>query len=311
MDQPPLLVYIDGRSLRGIASCPGPSEELPYVAEGFRRIWRLFKEEHIRLITSRQETENEIILWLNGRGCCVTDTLVMYESVEEFAEWEGADIRDIEGYRRLTRLFEEIEFLQPLPREAGALFEIISEKIIGARDDHCPEEENKEERKMILHRCAESLQLWYTGDEWKKLRKTNYALNWRILASFLEGHGHGTEHKQEEIGKYLSVFGLLNRVVGLIKKSCPVLPVKEDHIRFIVDMVMNKYEAEQEKSVAFHLGHCIRHGIPLFLTVNEEMTRRFNERKEFLRNHPDALHGLPKVISPKDLEDIASARKRG
>jgi hypothetical protein len=302
MDQPPLLVYVDGRTLRGIAGCHDKKGVMPGDGEALHRIWRLFKEERIRLVTSRKETETDIILWLNGQGCCVTDTLVIPEAVEEFARWEGADKKAIEGHRRLTRLFEEIDGLPSAHGETECLLAFISREIHGITEKDHPALKEMEQKKEVLRQCAECLRQWYSDDGWKNLRKTDYGLNWRLLTSVLGQQEKETGQAIDEPGRDLVLFGLLNRVVGLIKKSCPALPAKEEHIGFVIDMVMKKYDVSHDERAALHLLLCIHHGIPFFLTTDHDMARRFNERREALRAHPDLRHALPDLVVPKDLE---------
>ena len=85
-----VTAYVDLGILHLLACEANPS--LAEEQRAMRRIWRNFEEGHVRLVTSTEETETDIILWLNRRGLCITDTLRAVESIEEFEWWGKADM---------------------------------------------------------------------------------------------------------------------------------------------------------------------------------------------------------------------------
>ncbi|MBA4418434.1 MAG: hypothetical protein C0392_11095 [Syntrophus sp. (in: bacteria)] len=307
MDQPPLAIYVERRTLSGLAGHPsqGASDVQGEVA-ALRRIWKLYKKKKILLITSRKDMETDIILWLNRQGCCVTDTLVVMEAIKEFGEWSGADKKILESHKRLVHYFDEIEVL-PAPYDGSItmdpLFTLIIEKVLGITEKESSSPHPMEEERKMLSECARDLHLWYTGDGWKNLRRTDYKLNWDLLSSMFTRQGGKTAYAGKEGERNLALFGLLNRSIGLIKKSCPALPVPDIHINFIIDMVLKKYHYLQEERDALHILLCIRNRIPFLMTTDQDLIMRFNERRDVLKDLPDLSSAMPELVSPKTLEE--------
>ncbi len=101
--------YVDLGILRLLSQ--EPSSAIAAEQRAMRRIWRQFEEGEIRLITSGEAMETDIILWLNSCGICITDTLRAVESIEEFEWWGKADREETKPYKRVIFYFEELPCL--------------------------------------------------------------------------------------------------------------------------------------------------------------------------------------------------------
>lgn len=246
-------------------------------------LWRRLREEKIRLVTHGKDTEMDIILWLNRQGCCITDTLRAMEAIKEFETWGKDEKSRIQQYKKLLAHFEELEQIHPSLEAHEVGHEI--EEVLKLRTSELAQEMSSALCLRILGTCLADLQNWYTKDLWSDLKRTDYQLNWQILESALAREGieavfHGV---QGAPNRYL--FGLLNRAVGLAKKSCGKLPVPDNHINFVVNMVLQKYGDDQVSRGVRHLLHCVKNQIEFFVTVNQDLAQSFKLNKKAFQEH--------------------------
>ncbi len=137
-----------------------------------------------------------------------------------------------------------------------------------------PSSELAEKDRTLLRECLSNLKNWYTETFWRDLKRTEYGINWLILESILGKHGMAPDSSGPGSERNRNLFGLLNRAIGLAKKSCGRLPMPESHIDFILNMVMGKYSATPKERQVGHLLCCIRHSVPFFLTIDENLLGR-------------------------------------
>jgi hypothetical protein len=309
MNDPPIITaYVDLSVLSVFARGIGESGEDGQAAA---RIWEHFLNNRIDLVTSEEDTKMDIILYLNNEGCCVTDTLVAIEAIHEFERWGKINRGRTEAYRRLFEYFDRLRVLPGfVESRADSLFSgseeetltriraIVSSPERSEKRSHGPENSFESEYR-ILGECLKDLNRWYTDESWHNLRKTDYQLNWDILESVLlspEEELSGPARSRERTGR---IFGLLNRAVGLSKKSCGKLPMPEGHIAFVIKTVTQKYNYRRDERIALHILHCIRHGIPFFISTDADLIQRYSQRRHLLKeDHPLPGREGPDLLSP-------------
>lgn len=263
-------------------------------------LWRNFREEKIRLTTHGKETEMDIILWLNGQGCCITDTLRAMEAIKEFEMWNKAEKSHVQQYKQMLALFEELELLH-LPAgnyEGYPKHEEIA-GVLKLKPRELDRDQAHEDDLNLLRKCLADLNGWYTEDLWSDLKRTDYQLNWQILESVLSRHGiepvlHGAEGARNR-----HLFGLLNRAVGLTKKSCGRLPVPDSHINFVLSMVLQKYNHDHLLSGVSHLLHCIRHHINFYVTINHDLIQGYSQNRTMFQGYLQIPSLTLELMGPK------------
>jgi len=280
------VVYVDNTILSLLPKHVHDSDSAFDDWNASKTLWRKFREEKIRLVTHGKETEMDIILWFNRQGCCITDTLRAIEAINEFEAWSKVEKSNIQQYKQILTHFEELELLR-LPTgdfEGHPTHDEIARilKLNPVEPDSC---QTTEDDRNLLRQCLADLGDWYTDVLWRDLKRTDYQLNWQILELVLARHEieptfHGTEGDRN---RYL--FGLLNRAVGLTKKSCGKLPVPDSHINFVINMVLQKYSHNKDLSGISHLLHCIGHNINYYVTINHSLIQGFSQYRRMLQGH--------------------------
>lgn len=275
------------------------------------RIWQGFREEQIRLVTDEKDTETDIILWLNRQGCCITDTLRAMEAVEEYGTWHRVDVNEAKQYKQLLDYYGELEILPPgqhgggkgidlPPGSEAALLSLLRQEILdsaGGDNDTIP---NLDEELRLLHECTGELNLWYTDAQWGDMKRTDYELNWGVLESVLKRHGMKTAFQGKEGERNRNLFGLLNRAVGLGKKSCRKLPMTESHKAFVINMALQKYNEQEQGRYFRHILHCLRQGVDFLINIDNDLIERFNEKKNRLQTQLRLPPVHLELISPPE-----------
>ena len=280
------VVYVDHTVLSLLPKHVHDSDPAFEDWQASRTLWRKFREEKIKLVTHGKGTEQDIILWFNRQGCCITDTLRAMEAINEFEAWHKVEKSFIQQLKQILTHFEELELLRPQTGDFGGY--LTNDEIAGVLENRPIKPGSSEATEYdhnLLRECLSVLGDWYTEDGWRDLKRTDYQLNWQILESVLTKQGitpsfHGVEGDRN---RYL--FGLLNRAVGLTKKSCGKLPAPDSHIHFVMNMVLQKYSHGQIASGANHLLQCVAHNIIFYVTINHQLIQCYNEQREALQKH--------------------------
>ncbi|MCX5809696.1 MAG: hypothetical protein NTX36_10055 [Proteobacteria bacterium] len=301
-----ITAYVDFSILDTLASSPPEkSKHIPHW-QSMRAIWRKFIDNDIRLVTSGMDLEMDIILWLNSRGCCITDTMRAMEAIDEFERWDKIEKDNIRKWKRIFVFYEQIDFL---PNTADKLkndtekrlASLIRDEVLDFRK-YEPAFLPSEEDFNILNDCSTSLHLWYTDTSWKDLKRTDYQLNWEILLSALSRYGRKAVFEGDEGERNRNLFGLWNRIVGLSKKSSGKLPLEKSHIDFVLATVLKKYQSKQADRDTQHILNCIRHGIDVFMTTDDRLIEAFNEKKHIYLQYPEYAAIKLNLVSPSGLE---------
>lgn len=310
----PPAAYVDGRILNCLTgSCFG-NDIIREEYNALKKIWQYFKEERVRLVTSGEELEQDIIIGLNGLGCCVTDAIQITDNIDEFEKWEKVDKDDVAKWRQIIDLYDQLEFLEEYgkyPGDTGKIHDIScdNEGLLTLLRDEVfqtgwfgnSHADYRDEDEVILRDCANDLCNWYPKELWKDLRRVEYDINWRILERVLLKHSLEPIFHGKEAVRNKHLLGLLNRVVGFGKKSCPQLPLKQGHIYFIIDAVMKKYYCRQEDRTGVHIVKCIEHAVDYFLTLEEAFIDMFNKKKNVLATHPSCNNLKLQIVRPVEL----------
>lgn len=308
--------YVDSSVLNLLA---GPASGTAREIHAMRMVWQAFSEHKVRLVTCSQETGTDIILWLNKQGCCITDTLRAVEGIEEFERWEKADRDETRAYKRMIFCFEQLDGLPSGPRNPYAQFreDQGSRKnleLLFLREFPCiPDVKASPEADQgmdgqILRECLAVLDRWYTDVLWRDLRRTDYEINWAILESVLKLHNMEPAFAGNRSAWNRNLFGLLNRAVGLSKKSSGKLPMTDNHIDFILKTVIRKYQYREEERHACHILRCMAHDIPFFVTADAGLIELFKEKRNAPLHRPHIPDGYPDVLRPSDF--LARSRIR-
>jgi len=274
------VVYVDHTMLTLLSAHTSKNDPMFADWHAIRTIWRKLREEELRVVTHSKDTEMDIILWLNRQGCCITDTLRAMEAIKEFELWGKDEKSRIQQYKQILAYFEEMELLQLQPDNHTEDQEAIEISAVFQQNIEEPHRNMASaHHHRILGTCLSELGKWYTSGPWGDLKRTDYQMNWQILESILAREGIDPVFHGEEgaLNRYL--FGLLNRAVGLAKKSCGKLPVPDNHIDFVVNMVLQKYGDDQVSRGIRHLLHCVKSQIELYVTVNYRLVQSFNVNK--------------------------------
>jgi hypothetical protein len=294
------VVYVDHTVLSLLPKHVHDSDSAFDDWHASKTLWRKFREEKVKLVTHGKETEMDIILWFNRQGCCITDTLRAIEAINEFEAWNKVEKSNIQQYKQILTHFEELELLR-LPTGGFEGYPTIDEtaRVLKLKPLEPDNDRTTEDDRNLLGQCLADLGNWYTGVLWSDLKRTDYQINWQILESVLTMHGiepifHGTEGERN---RYL--FGLLNRAVGLTKKSCGKLPVPDSHIVFVINMVLQKYSHDKALSGISHLLHCIGNHINFYVTINNNLIQGFNEQRTDLQGLLQLMTLDLTVMTPK------------
>lgn len=301
-----ITAYVDFSILDTLASSPPEkSKQFPHW-QSMRAIWRKFIDNDIRLITSGMDLEMDIILWLNSRGCCITDTMRAMEAIDEFERWDMIEKDNIRKWKRIFVFYEQIDFL---PNTADKLKDdtekrlasLIMDEVLDFRK-YEPAFSISEEDVSILNDCSNALHLWYTDTSWKDLKRTDYQLNWEMFLSALNSYSRKPVFEGDEGEKNRNLFGLWNRIVGLSKKSSGKLPLEKSHIDFVLGTVIKKYQFKQADRDTRHILNCIRHGIDFFITADDRLIEAFNEKKHIYLQYPEYAAVKLDMLSPSGLK---------
>ena len=305
-----ITAYINADVIRLLSEPFPPDKDRSEEWQAMKNIWRHFQDDRLRLITSADDTEIDIILWLNRQGCCVSDTLMALEAIEHFEEWGRATGEEIEEFKRLIEFFEQVE---SLPEVMGGYDEVTSERDVELveilrRDVFCIDRERGEheasldEARPLIRECLQNLGRWYREEQWHDLRRTEYGTNWAILSSVLQGRGEKAIFDGEDGQRTRSLFGLLNRAVGLGKKSSPVAAMSGSHIDFVISTVLQKYAGHRQERDVRHVFHCIRHNIAFFITTDSNLIDRFQRKGHLLQEYPLFASARLTLLRPADFE---------
>ncbi|HBA54190.1 hypothetical protein [Syntrophorhabdus aromaticivorans] len=295
-------VYVDHTILL-ILSRPVPEADPDFEnRRATSRLWRQFREGKARLVTCGKETEMDIILWLNRQGCCVTDTLRAMEAIREFENWGKVERDHIQQYKQVLVHYEELELL---PFSENGFAEHRGSKGV-AELLNLPLNEPDLDRRAsddmaLLRQCLADLGSWYTEDRWRDLKRTEYRINWEILESALRKQGLEAISGGIAGQRNMELFGLLNRAIGLSKKSCGRLPMPKKHIDFVINTVMERYGYTRREQGIHHILHCARHGVNLFSTTNRPLVDDFARCKPLLEKHLGISHLDLELVSPSAL----------
>jgi hypothetical protein len=302
-------VYVDYNALNALALTPAAEDERYPVWQSMQGLWKDFRAGRVRLVTSKQDLEKDIILRLNGQGCCITDVLRAMEAIEEFERWETADKEYAKQWKRILFFFEQVEALpQPFDSSPDAragrdrVVTFLSDQILSGMDRlDCPEDDHRATYR-VLQDCSKDLHLWYTDDLWEDLKRTDYQRNWEILRSILHRQNMEPVFDGDAGAGSRCLFGLLNRVVGLCKKSCRKLPVESSHVDFIVKMVLQRYSFCGRERSALHIYRCLSQGVTFFLTTDHELIERYAEKKDLLTNYSGFPLASLRIVNPIEIE---------
>ncbi|OPY80859.1 MAG: hypothetical protein A4E65_01314 [Syntrophorhabdus sp. PtaU1.Bin153] len=292
-------VYVDHTILL-VLSRPVPPADPDFESwRATNQLWKQFRGEKVKLVTSGKETETDIILWLNKQGCCITDTLRAMEAIREFETW-GREERDrIQQYKQVLIHYEELELL---PFSETGSKENAENKEIARLLNPVPDKPEVDQATSadvaLLRQCLADLGSWYTETRWRDLKRTEYEVNWEILESVLRKQDLEPISTGSAGERNRRLFGLLNRAIGLSKKSCGVLPMPDSHIDFVIHTVVEKYGHTQRDRGIHHVLHCVRHGINLFSTTNRLLIDDFSRYKPLLEKHLSLSHLDLELVNP-------------
>lgn len=304
MSMADIAVYLDFNALSLLAMTPEEGEGFEdWMA--LKKLWDYSRDEKIRLVTSGEDIEMDIIFWLNRQGCCVTDTLTPIEAIDEFERWDRSD-KHLTGYwRKIFYYYDQIEFLPKLYDDTDNLYKSFlsifqnSFYPTGTPDIAC---DSEQEIHKILTECSRVFDRWFPEQKWRDLRHTDYTLNWNVLESVLSNLGIEPVLDGVPGEKNRRLFGLLNRVVGLSKKSSRNLPMQDSHINFVIGMVIKKYHHQSRNNDLRHIFNCLHHKIGFFVTTDHSLIKLFNEKKDILNNYPEFSYNSLEIMRPRELE---------
>jgi hypothetical protein len=293
--------YIDYHALAALALIPSEAGDSLHILQAMRSLWKEFRNDRINFVTSKNDMEMDIILSLNKQGCCITDTLKREEAIEEFDRSGIADKNSIRQYKRILLFYEQIEALSQVFCK-DSLFIFLRDDVLCYGNKKVISDNEMQMVNDILLDCTKILHLWYSDNLWRNLRYIDYQLNLNILTSVLKKNNLETEFEGDRGQGNRNLFGLVNRVIGLCKKSHWRLPVESTHADFIIKTVLQKYNYCQEERNAIHMHYCAKSGINLFLTIDYDLIRRFDEKKHILQKHPEFSSINLHVLNPLDME---------
>jgi hypothetical protein len=308
------VIYVDSHMLDILTAATFKNDAMRGERLALEKIWQYFKEDRVRLITSSEEMEQDIIIGLNCLGCCVTDIIQITDNIEEFEKWDKVDRNETTRWRQVIDLCDQLEVISEyehasegagkgssVSRPDKDLFTFFNNDVLQykAPDDY--DAPCRDEDIAILRDCSNDLRNWYGKESWRDLRRIEYDLNWKILEKALRAHSLEPVLLGDKATRNRYLLGLLNRVIGFGKKSCARLPLEHEHVLFIIDAVVKKYYHRGDR-LDVHIMKCIGHSIDYFLSVEDELIGRFNERRHLLLLHPDCQNFKLELIRPVELE---------
>ncbi len=302
-------VYVDYSALNTLALTPRAAAEQYPVWQSMQALWRAGKAGKARLVTSKQDMENDLILRLNRQGCCVTDVLRANEAIEEFQRWGIADKEPTRRWKRLLFFLEQVETLPRTfdespeeGRERDRVVTFLADHILSGIDGADCQGIDRNAASPILKDCSRELHNWYTEASWQDLKRTDYLLNWQILCSVLEKRNLEPALNGDPGVGNRCLFGLFNRVVGLCKKSCRNLPVAPGHVDFIVSTVLQKYGFRERERSALHIYRCVKHGVSFFLTTNHNLIGGYSKKRRLLAGFSELPLGSLRIVDPVEMD---------
>lgn len=300
------FVYLDFNALKTLAQ--GNTKSMssnPMEEKSMQEIWHTFKDEKIALVTSQKDMEMELISWFNHQGCCITDMLTPMEAIEEFERWELSDKDQTRYWRRILFYFEQIDILPETYHEQGGLLEEIISLLEQSHINGYPSNNlslNENDTREILRECIRVFEYVFPEKNWHDLRHVDYSINWKVMELALKNLHIELELSGEKGIKNMRLFGLLNRLIGLCKKSSKNLPLDKGHGEFIINMVLKKYYQPLEKSYIKHIYSCLIHHINLYLTTDYNLIERFHKAKEYHSEKTVALFKTLDIVTPTKLK---------
>jgi hypothetical protein len=311
--------YVDYNALSTLALTPTKADKRYQDWRSMQDLWKAFRAGRVRFVTSKQDMEADILLRLNGQGCCITDVLRAKEAVEEFENWRLSDKERTKEWKRVLFFGEQIEALpQRFEDSSGPgaqkdrVVAFLADEILSRPDSTgYSTSDDVWEAFHILQDCSRNLHLWYTSTLWEDLKRTDYQRNWEMLCSILPEYEMEPIFDGDAGAMNRSLFGLLNRFVGLCKKSYRNLPVDSNHSEFIIKTVMQKYNYREEGRNAVHIYRCAGQGIPFFLTTDRNLIERFAEKKGILAGYPGLPLASLRVVNPLEIQSQIGLDKFG
>ncbi len=306
-----LTAYVGYHALSLLTGAVELNDEAGFEQEAMQAIWEHYKKDRLRLVTSGEAMELDMVIAFNVEGCCITDTYMITENIGAFEAWQRADRSLTEKWRQAVDLFDQLEVLgrehEGLQSEEDTLFAYIRGNLLCGENGNAAPFHGNESDAQTLRSCAQHFQDWYGEDRWRDLRRIEYDLHWKILESELRRRSTNPvfEGKDGKRNRYL--LGLLNRVVGFSKKSCPRLPMSPGHIDFVIQAVMKKYGGHRRENEIRHIIHCIENDIDFLITIDGDLVTRFNNRREELLKHPECCSMKLLLVKPSELASRLTA----
>lgn len=316
-----LSAYLDYHILDLLAGPQPDDERIAPDWSAARAIWQRYKDDRIQLVTSVEEMELDFVIHMNRGGMCVTDTFQITDNIDYFERWELADRNDTSRWRAIVDLYDQLEVVNEHSDTGGKgqiskLHEHIDRVLrgeegqgegdriqdTGGRIQDTGVRGQREIEQLILRDCAAILHEFYDVVKWADLKHLDYDLNWRVLKEVLPRHERSAALNGEQAGFNKNLLGLLNRLIGISKKSCPKLPMKESHIDFLLDIVTKKYCQENIDRHVCHIACSMRGDINYYLTIDDELAKRFVAGKHRLRDMTGSGEISLEVLRPVELE---------
>jgi hypothetical protein len=259
------------------------------------------------LLADADEMETDLILWLNRQGCCVFDTLMVMEAIEDYERWGRLSLEETERFKRAFEFYEQLELF--MPRRGGADDDLRRQRA-GALltgellfDGPEPFQSDADGTARLLRRCLGLLKERYEPRQWQDLRATEYEMNWEILAPLLEGESRSSAFAGCEGEENREIFGLFCRAVALSKKSSPTPRMTDDHMEFVIATVLGKYRYTKAQRNAVHLLSCAYEAIPYFMTMDGGLVAAARG-EDLLAGHRDIFPAGLKIMNPGTVEAI-------
>lgn len=301
--------YVDYPVLDLMASTRVDDDALIPQWESGMRIWDMYENRKIVLVTSVDEMELDFVIYMNRGGLCVTDTFQITDNIDTFAKWDEADHEDTKHWRAIVDLYDRLEIISghdDMVEEHThpKLYQHVASVLKNGPAETKPEKQAEfDEETMILRECAAHLHTVYDMKLWADLKHIQYALNWQVLKGVLQAYNKTATLKGPEARASKNFLGLLNRLVNIGKKSCPRLPMEERHISFVLGIVRKKYCQEALDRHISHIAHSLINKVDYHLTLDKDLVERFAERRTkleaILAEGPIKLE----VVLPTQLEE--------
>jgi hypothetical protein len=224
------------------------------------------------------------------------------EAIREFENWGQEERGRIQRYKQVLIHYEELELLpfsETGSKKNSENKEIV--RLLNPAPDKPEVDRSTGADAALLRQCLMDLGSWYTENRWRDLKRTEYELNWGILECVLRKQGLEPISTGIAGKRNRRLFGLLNRAIGLSKKSCGLLPMPDSHIDFVIRTVLGKYGHTRRDQGIHHILHCVRHGINLFSTTDRLLIDDFSRYKPLLEKHLGLSHLDLELVNPSPL----------